>query len=67
MKTGFTITSTTLLTMLAVNLFVTNASLDQLSIVLVFGLAADLLNTWFLNAGILLRYLSKKKTYYVAL
>jgi preprotein translocase subunit SecF len=67
MKTGFTITITTLLTMLAVNLFVTNSSLDQLSTVLVFGLAADLLNTWFLNAGILLRHASKRRIYHVSL
>jgi preprotein translocase subunit SecF len=67
MKTGFTITLTTLFTMLAVNLFVTNPSLDQLSTVLIFGLAADLLNTWFLNAGILLWHASKRRMYHVSL
>jgi len=67
MKTGFTITLTTLFTMLSVNVFVSNPSLDELSTVLVFGLAADLLNTWFLNAAILLWHLSKRKTYHVAL
>jgi preprotein translocase subunit SecF len=67
MKTGFTITLTTLFTMLSVNVFVSNPSLDELSTVLVFGLAADLLDTWFLNAAILLWHLSKRKTYHVAL
>jgi preprotein translocase subunit SecF len=69
MKTGFMITGTTIATMAVVNLFVTNASIDQLSIVIVFGLIADLFNTWFLNAGILIRHAGRKKgkEHYVSL
>jgi len=68
-KTGFMITGTTIATMAAVNLLVTNASIDQLSIVIVFGLIGDLFNTWFLNAGMLIRYAERKKgkEYYVSL
>ncbi len=69
MKTGFMITGTTIATMAVVNLFVTNASIDQLSIVIVFGLIADLFDTWFLNAGVLIHYAEHKKgkEYYVSL
>ncbi len=69
MKTGFTITGTTLLTMLLINLFVNNPSIDQLSTVLIFGLAADLLNTWFLNASFLIWWARKRKgvLHYVSL
>jgi len=68
-KTGFMITGTTIATMVVVNIFVTNASIDQLSIVIVFGLIADLFDTWFLNAGILIRHAEhkKEKEYYVSL
>lgn len=69
MKTGFMITGTTIATMMMVNIFVTNAAIDQLSIVIVFGLIADLFNTWFLNAGILIRHAERKKgkEHYVSL
>lgn len=67
MKTGFMITLTTFATMLAVNLFVTNPSLDQLSTTLLFGLGADLLDTWFLNAGVYLYFTKKRRMYYVSL
>ncbi len=69
MKTGFMITGTTIATMVAVNLLVTHPQIDQLSAALVFGLIADLFNTWFLNAGVMIRYAERvgRKEYYVAL
>ena len=69
MITGLMITGTTIATMVVVNLFVTNAAIKQLSIVIVFGLIADIIGTWFLNAGILIRHAERKKgkEYYVSL
>jgi len=67
--TGFIITGTTLVTMICINILVTNPSITQLATVLTFGLAGDLFNTWFLNAGTLMWYAErqKKKEYYVSL
>jgi len=67
--TGFMITGTTLVTMICINILVTNPSITQLATVLTFGLAGDLFNTWFLNAGALMWYAErqKKKEYYVSL
>jgi len=69
MRTGYMITRTSLATMICINILVTNASITQLVTVLTFGLAGDLLNTWFLNAGILLWYAErqKRREYYVSL
>jgi preprotein translocase subunit SecF len=69
MRTGFTITGTTLATMICINILVTNPSITQLATVLTFGLAGDLFNTWFLNGGALIWYMErqKRKEYYVSL
>ncbi len=69
MRTGFTITGTTLATMICINILVTNPAITQLATVLTFGLAGDLFNTWFLNSGALIWYMEhqKKKEYYVSL
>ena len=72
MKTGITMTSTTLSAVFA--MFLVSSSihlfsshfppipmLRDISIVLLFGLTMDLMNTWLLNAGILRWYMEKKE------
>lgn len=72
MKTGITMTSTTLAAVFAMFLvsssihlfsahFAAIPILRDISIVLLFGLAMDLLNTWLLNAGILRWYVERKE------
>jgi preprotein translocase subunit SecF len=60
MKTGLTMSATTLCALTALYGFSTSDVLDDIALVLVFGLIADLMNTWLFNAGILRGYLSKK-------
>jgi len=69
MLTGWMITGTSLATMICINILVTNPSITQLVTVLTFGLAGDLVNTWFLNGGALVWYTErqKRKEYYVSL
>ncbi|HIH39969.1 MAG TPA: preprotein translocase subunit SecF, partial [Halobacteria archaeon] len=68
--TGFTMTTTTL-TAVVVMFIVSTFSylftsytqitiLSEMSAVLIFGLLADLLNTWLLNAGFLRLYIDKR-------
>jgi len=64
MKTGITMTSTTLsavFAMFLVSSFISIPILWDISIVLLFGLTMDLMNTWLLNAGILRWYVEKKE------
>ena len=72
MKTGITMTFTTLSAVFAMFLvsssihlfssqFAPIPMLRDISIVLLFGLIMDLMNTWLLNAGILRWYLDKKE------
>ncbi|MGB2841496.1 MAG: protein translocase subunit SecF [Halobacteriota archaeon] len=72
MKTGITMTSTTLSAVFAMFLvsssihllsahFAPIPMLREISIVLLFGLTMDLMNTWLLNAGILRWYMEKKE------
>jgi preprotein translocase subunit SecF len=60
MKTGLTMGATTLCAVGALYLFSTSDILDDIALVLIFGLVADLLNTWLFNAGLLRGYLSRK-------
>ncbi len=60
MKTGLTMSATTLCALSALYIFSTSDVLDDMALVLIFGLAGDLLNTWLFNAGMLRGYLSKK-------
>ena len=73
MKTGVTMTFTTLSAVFAIFLvsstihyasahFAPIPILRDLSLVLLFGLVMDLLNTWLLNAGILRWYLKRKES-----
>lgn len=54
MKTGLMMSATTLTVLIALNLFTAAPALDQLSAVLIFGVIVDIVNTWFLNAGMLI-------------
>ncbi len=69
MKTGLTMTTTTLAALIAL-FFVSSGSylvstftridiIRDISIVLIFGLIADLINTWMTNVGILRWYIEK--------
>ncbi|HDS46332.1 MAG TPA: protein translocase subunit SecF [Methanomicrobia archaeon] len=73
MKTGVTMTFTTLSAVVALFLvsstihylsayFAPIPILRDLSLVLLFGLVMDLLNTWLLNAGILRWYIERKES-----
>ncbi|MBE0516670.1 MAG: protein translocase subunit SecF [Methanophagales archaeon] len=72
MKTGVMMTSTSIVAVFAI--FIVSSSLHvfsshfapipilrDISLVLLFGLMADLMNTWLLNAGILRWYVEKKE------
>jgi preprotein translocase subunit SecF len=78
MKTGITMTTTTIVAVFA--MFLVSSSsllfvligidlgfgfdipiLRDISLVLLFGLTADLMNTWLLNAGVLRWYVEKKE------
>ncbi len=64
MKTGLTMTGTTmgamLIILLVTNTFIKIPALPNIAIVLLMGLVADLVNTWFLNAGILKWYVEER-------
>jgi preprotein translocase subunit SecF len=67
MKTGLTMTTTTLAALLA--LFIVSSGsvmsfiridiIRDISVVLIFGLIADIVNTWMTNVGILRLYIEK--------
>lgn len=70
MKTGLTMTATTLAAFIVL-FFVSSGSyfvssftridiIRDISVVLIFGLVADLINTWMTNVGILKWYMSKR-------
>ncbi len=64
MKTGITMTSTTLAAVFAmflVSFYLDIFILKAISVVLLFGLMMDLMNTWLLNAGILRWYVERKE------
>lgn len=69
MKTGLTMTTTTLAALIAI-FFVSSGSylvssftridiIRDISVVLIFGLIADIINTWMTNVGILRWYIQK--------
>lgn len=68
MITGLMTQGTTIVALVAINVLTTAPLLFQLSIVLIFGLIADIINTWFLNVGVLLRNTErqKRREYYVS-
>lgn len=64
MRTGITMTSSTLsavFAMFLVSFYIDIPILKDISIVLLFGLVMDLMNTWLLNAGVLRWYIERKE------
>ena len=63
-KTGLTMTGTTFVVMLVVlivsELFTHLSALTSIASVLLIGLSADVISTWFMNAGILKWYIEEK-------
>jgi len=57
MKTGLTMTITTLCAMIALYLVSSHPTLESIAIVLIFALVIDIMNTWCLNTGILMWFL----------
>jgi len=68
MKTGLMIGGTTIISLAAIDILTTAPLLYELSTVLIFGILATLVNTWFLNVGVLLRYAERqrRREYYVS-
>jgi len=61
MGTGLTMTFTTLAALSALYIFSTSDVLDDIAIVLIFGLVGDLAMTWLFNAGVLKWYALKRR------
>jgi len=60
MKTGLTMTMTTLLAVTTALLVTQSEIIKQIMIILIIGLIVDLINTWIQNVGILRLYLERK-------
>lgn len=69
MKTGLMMSGTTLIAVAAINVITITPALYQLTAVLIFGILVGIINTWFLNAGMVLWYAErqKKREYYVSI
>ncbi len=61
MKTGITMTITTVAALSALYIFSTSEILDDIAIVLIFGLVADTFMTWLFNVGVLKWYAIRKR------
>jgi preprotein translocase subunit SecF len=60
LKTGMTMSTTTLVALLTIYLITPSRILQQIAMVLIFGLIFDFINTWLQNASILSWWLEKK-------
>ncbi len=60
MKTGITMSLTSIVAMSALLLFSTSTTLDRIAMVIIAGLIADMIFTWFQNASILRIYLERR-------
>ncbi len=60
LRTGLTMTLTSIVVLFVAYLLVLNPVLKQIFIILTVGLFIDLINTWFFNASILKMYVEKK-------
>jgi len=58
-STGFTMSTTTLGALFVLWIISTSQTIDNIAVVLIFGLLADFMNTWILNAGVLKWYLTR--------
>lgn len=61
MSTGLAMTLTTISALMALYIFSTSEVLDDIAIVLIFGLIGDLMMTWLFNAGVLKWYALRKQ------
>jgi preprotein translocase subunit SecF len=61
MRTGLTMSATTITVILVTLIFVNSETIKQIMIILLIGLIVDLVMTWIQNVGILRLYLEKKK------
>jgi len=59
MKTGLTMTLTTITAVIIAYIFSQSDALKQIMMILIIGLLMDVLNTWIQNAGILRLYLER--------
>ncbi len=59
-KTGMTMTLTTLVAVVAALILTNNAAVKQIMVILLIGLIADIINTWIQNAAILRYYMERK-------
>ena len=59
-KTGLTMVGTTLVALSALFIISTSVVIDTIASVLIIGLLADLLNSWVLNAGLMVWYVERK-------
>lgn len=59
-RTGETMTFTGMTAFIVLYLVSTSKVLDQIALVMIFGMVADLVNTWFQNVGLLKMYMEKK-------
>ncbi len=57
MKTGLTMTTSAIIAFSMLYLISSSSMLDQIALVVIFGLLADYVTTWFQNAGLLRWYL----------
>ena len=60
LKTGLTMTSTSIVAMTALFISSISVVLSEIAAVLLIGLAADIINTWFMNSVILKWYVVRK-------
>ena len=61
MKTGMTMTVTTLVAVLIAFILARSIILKQIMLILLIGLLVDIINTWIQNAGIIRNYAERKK------
>ncbi len=61
MKTGLTMSATTLTAILVAMIFAQSEVIKQIMVILFIGLLVDLIMTWIQNTGILRLYLEKKR------
>ncbi|MBW2995811.1 protein translocase subunit SecF [Candidatus Woesearchaeota archaeon] len=61
MKTGFTMSVTTIAAVVVALIFAQSEVLIQIMTILLIGLVVDLINTWIQNAGILRWFIERKK------
>lgn len=66
MSTGVKMSSTSATAMIALNLLTSAPELEQISAVLVIGILVDMVNTWLLNSGLILRHQKGKGEEYHA-